>query len=133
MADRAWTGTDLATVRAKVDQLPGEVTAALKTVAHRAALNIQGDARRRLRAQQKTAAQALANHIAVVDDSGDKKFIVESQSPPGQPANVTIWNEHGTSNMAARPYMRPAADAERVPYLRACEAVVIQLAQKVLG
>jgi HK97 gp10 family phage protein len=125
--------TDLQALRAKVDQLPADVTAALKTVAHRAARNIAGDAARRLRSQQETSAHALADAIIVVDDSGDKKFIVESQSPSGQPANVNIWNEHGTSRMAARAYMRPAADAERDNYTRECEAVIAPLIEKVFA
>jgi HK97 gp10 family phage protein len=127
------TGTDLNALRAKIDTLPSEVTSALKTVAHRSARNIAGDAARRLRSQQKTSAHALADAIIVIDDSGDKKFIVESRAPASQPANVTIWNEHGTAKMAARPYMRPSADAERASYTRECEAVATAVFEKVLG
>lgn len=127
------TGTDLAALRSRLDQLPADVERELKTVAHRSARNIAGDAARRLRQQQKTAAHALADAIVVVDDSGDRKFIVESQAPRGQPANVTIWNEHGTPRMTARPYMRPAAAAERANYTRECEAIVVKLIQQVFG
>jgi hypothetical protein len=35
-----------------------------------------------------------------------------STPPDGQPPNVTIWNEFGTSKMEARPYMRPASHQE---------------------
>lgn len=133
MASSAVTGTDLRVLRQKVDQLPSDVTAALKSVAHRSAMNIRGDAQRRLRAQQTTPAHALADKIEIVDDSGDRKFIVESQSPAGQPANVNIWNEHGTVRMDARPYMRPSADAEQASYTRACEAAVLPVIRKVLG
>lgn len=129
----AWTGTDLSAIRTRVDQLPRDVEHALKTVAHRSARNIAGDAARRLRQQQKTTAHALADAIIIVDDSGDRKFIVESQAPRGQPANVTIWNEHGTVNMTARPYMRPAANAERANYTRECEFAVVPLVEKALA
>lgn len=114
-----------------VDALPRAVTAELRTVAKRSAESIRNDARRRLIAQQKSASRKLADAIDVVEE--DRQFIARSRPPSGQPANITIWNEHGTSRMGARPYMRPAADAEGPIYVRQAEAIVTRLARTVFG
>jgi hypothetical protein len=47
------------------------------------------------------------------------------------PANLPIWLEYGTSKMAARPYMRPAAEAQRDDYQRAAERAVTRAAESV--
>lgn len=127
-----WTGTDLSHVLSRVGRLPEEVRASLRSVARRSAESIRNDAARRLRAQQKTSAHQLADAIEVQEDAANLQFRVISFPPSGQSANTTIWNEHGTAKMEARPYMRPAADAERALYRRACEAAVVGLLEQAL-
>ncbi len=126
------TTTGLEELRRAIDRLPDAVTTALKTVAQRSAQAIAGDAARRLRAQQKTEAHALADAIEITEDLPNKQVIVRSNPPAGQPANVTIWNEHGTARMAPRPYMRPAADAGRVVYERETEAAANAVVEEAL-
>lgn len=118
MADAGATATGLKELRALIEALPDDVTAALKSVARDTAGRIQARAQGLLRSQQKTAAHALADAIAVTEDDAQQQFVVESKAPAGQPANVPLWNERGTRFMAARPYMRPAGDAEQDRYQR---------------
>lgn len=133
MADNgSVTTTGLEEFKRAVQQLPKAVTDALKTVAHRSAQAIAGDAARRLRAQQKTEAHALADAIEVIEDAPNNQFIVRSNPPAGQPAAITIWNEHGTIHMAPRPYMRPSADAGRVVYERESEAAAVNVVSEAL-
>lgn len=126
------TMTGLAELRSAVQRLPDDVTSALKTVAHRSAKNIAGDAARLLRGQQKTDAHKLADAIEVVEDAENRQFKVFSRPPLGQPTSLTIWNEYGTSKMAARPYMRPAADHERESYVRESEAAAVSVVREAL-
>jgi len=133
VADSSVTITGLDEMRRAVDQLPATVTAALKTVAKRSAQRIEGDAARRLRSQQKTEAHALADAITITEDVPNKQYIVTSKAPVGQPANLPIWNEHGTSKMAARPYMRPAADAEGPVYEREVVAAATDAVSEALS
>jgi len=133
VADSSVTITGLDEMRRAVDQLPATVTAALKTVAKRSAQRIEGDAARRLRSQQKTEAHALADAITITEDVPNKQYIVTSSAPAGQPANLPIWNEHGTSKMPARPYMRPAADAEGPTYEREVAAAATDAVSEALS
>jgi len=132
MAD-AFKVTGRAELLRDLEQLPADLLAQQRTIARRSAQNIQGDARRRLRQRQKTSAHELADHIEVHEDAANSMVSTISFPPGNQPANVTIWNEHGTSTMDARPYMRPAADAERENYARQNESMLTRLLQRIFG
>jgi hypothetical protein len=130
MANAGVTSTGLEEMRRAVREFPAEEQQALKDVARQTALREQTHARHLLRSQQKTEAHALADLIRVIDDSAHHQFKVFSEAPADQPDNVTIWNEHGTHFMSARPYMRPANDAERDRYRREMVAVSASVAEQ---
>ncbi len=130
MANGSVTSTGLPEMRAAIDAFPAAEEAALKDVAHQTALREQSTARALLRGQQKTSAHALADAIEVVEDLPHKRYLVISQPPADQPANVPIWNEFGTRYLAARPYMRPANDTEQDRYRRDMEAASADAAAK---
>lgn len=127
------TTTGLDEFRRGVESLDTSVTNALKHVAEKHANAIAVDAKRRLRAQQKTSAHALADAIVVEPDVENNRYQVISFPPVGQPTNINLWNEFGTVKMQARPYMRPAADASRDAYTRDVEVAVTDAAKKALG
>lgn len=133
MAEGSFTQTGVAELRAAIDVFPARHTAALRSVAQRSAERMRNDARRRLLAQLKTNARALADGITVKEDAANRQFMVESSPPKGQHPLVTIWNEYGTFKMSARPYMHPAADAEREPYRREMDRVSVAVAQETFG
>jgi hypothetical protein len=120
-------------MRAAVEQLPDAVTAALRGVARSTAARMKASAAAALRRQQKTAAAALADAIEIVEDVPNQQIQVVSKPPRGQPANVTIWNEHGTIKMPARPYMRPSAQAEEGRYRSDMSAAAESAARRLLG
>lgn len=127
-------------MRAAVQQLPTAVTAALRGVAEATAQRVLANARANL-ARQTHGTGATAAAINVTEDASNHAFIVAS---PGVPHprfslhrmtrsgrthtqkvtqnNLPIWLEYGTVHMAARPYMRPAAEAEVDRYRRDMEA-----------
>lgn len=120
-------------MRSVIEQLPDVVTAALRRVAQVTALRIKARAAANLRSLQKTDATALADAIEVIEDVANKQYQVVSKAPRGQPANLPIWNEHGTIKMAARPYMRPAATAEEQRYHDEMAAAAEAAARSLLG
>lgn len=110
------TTTGEAEMRANVERLPDAVTQALRNVARATAEREQATARRLLAEKQLTFTRELAGAIVIREDLARKQYVVESGPPPGQAANVPIWNEYGTRFMRARPYMRPASDMETERY-----------------
>jgi HK97 gp10 family phage protein len=108
---------------AAVDALPTRVLSASRAVAQSTAQRVMANAKANLEAKQKTDARALADAITVKEDAAHRQFIVDSPSPHGQPANVNLWNEYGTSKMSARPYMHPAVEAENAQYQSDMERV----------
>ncbi len=127
------TAIGLAELRAKVDRFPEAVTAALRARAWTTSRIVWTDAKRRLLAQRKTPAHALADALVVLEDAAKKEFLVRSEAPPGQPANLPIWIERGTRFMQARPYMRPAADSAEARYKSDMIAAATQVAERELG
>ncbi len=127
------TAIGLAELRAKVDRFPAAVTAALRARAWTTSRIVWADARRRLLAQRKTPAHALADAMRVLEEPAKKQFLVLSQAPAGQPANLPIWIERGTRFMRARPYMRPAADAAEARYKGDMIAAATAVATRELG
>jgi hypothetical protein len=127
------TAIGLAELRAAVDRFPAAVTAALRASAWQTSRRVFADAKRRLLAQQKTPAHALADAMQVLEDPAKKQFLVLAQAPAGQPANLPIWIERGTRFMRARPYMRPAADGAQARYKADMTAAATQVATRELG
>lgn len=133
MADSSFTQTGVDQLRAGIDQFPARVTARLRSVAQATAERVKVKAQARLRAQQKTSATRLADNITVEEDAANQRFLVVSRSPVGQPTNVNLWNEHGTLKMRARPYMRPAAQAELARYQTDMQAAAEDVASETFG
>ncbi len=142
---------DLAALRAAVDRFPAEVTAALQAVAKASADRIAKNAATILRSKTHGTG-ATAKSIRVIDDSPNKTYRVEV---PGGPIptlslhrmkrsgrthtqkvtqnNLPFWLERGTKHMAARPFLRPAADAEQDRYKAAMAAAAEAVGVKLLG
>lgn len=133
MSDSTFTQTGLDQFKQAVDRLPSAVTKALRSVAMITAHRVKGDAQHTLRSQLKTNAHKLADAIEIEEDAPNKAFLVNSKPPSGQPRNLPIWIEHGTSKMAARPYMRPPADRARDQYTRDVEAASAKAAEDTFG
>lgn len=133
MADSTYTQTGRNELRSSIEQFPANVTAALRKVAQGTANAVAVRARQLLRSQQKTDSTKLMADITVEEDAANKQFIVVSRSPIGQPTNVNLWNEHGTVRMGARPYMRPAAQAENSRYQTEMQAAALSAARETFG
>jgi hypothetical protein len=128
MAEGSVTQTGMTEARRTVESLPRAVSSALRGVAHLTANRIRDGARHRLLAQTHGTGRTAAA-IAVHEDSEKKLFRVESKAVRPAPANLPIWLEYSTRYMAARPYMRPAAEAQRDAYARASEVASARAAQ----
>jgi hypothetical protein len=136
---------ELAALRAKVNAFPTVVTEHLRAVAWRTSRRVKE------LAQQKVAKDThfTEENIHVVEDPARKLFLVipgtdrprvrivhhAMRSGRSHTQAVTlnmlpVWLEYGTIHMVARPFMRPAADAESARYVRemraAAEAVAVQ-------
>lgn len=130
-------------LRSGIQQLPDQVTAALMRVASATAQRVLMKARANLKAQTHgTGATAAA--MLVRSDVANKMFVVES---PGAPFTrlslhtmkrsgrshtqkvtvnmVPIYLEYGTRSMSARPYLRPAVEAEQARYRSDMEAAAL--------
>lgn len=122
------TVTGLSELKQAIERLPAEVTAALRAVAWRKSREAMAIAKSTLRSKLKTPAHKLIDNIEVIENADKKEFVVISQAPDDQPANLPLWVERGTVHMAARPYMRPAGDAIDASYksesLKVAESVV---------
>ncbi len=140
---------DLAALKAAIDRFPAEVTAALKAVAKASADRIAVHAATILRSKTHGTG-ATADSIRVLDQSARKRYVVDVPGGP-QPTislhrmkrsgrthtqrvttwNLPLWLERGTKKMAARPFLRPAADAESDRYKAnmraAAEAAAVKL------
>jgi HK97 gp10 family phage protein len=130
MAEGRVTQAGMTEARRALERLPSSVSLALRGAAHLIAVRIRDGAKQRLLAQTHGTGRT-ANAIAVVEDAEQQQFRVESKAVRPAPANLPIWLEYGTSKMAARPYMRPAAEAQRDDYQRAAERAVTRAAESV--
>ncbi len=116
MANAGVEASGLKEALAAVKQLPASVTRALEAVAKATADRIAASAKSAL--LSKTKAVKTADSIHVVRDGTRKQFVVDVPGSPDDPPKLAFWLEHGTQRMAAKPYLRPAGDAEDERYRR---------------
>jgi HK97 gp10 family phage protein len=121
------TVTGLSELTRNVEALPADLTSALSGIASATAHRIAAHAAQILRSNTHGTGETAAA-INVIADPKDNQFTVNSPAPSEKPKNLPLWLEFGTRYMAARPYMRPAVDAEADRYLsemtKASERVV---------
>jgi HK97 gp10 family phage protein len=108
---------ELAKLRQSIDALPRDVTAALRSVAWQTSRRVKDRARDILNARTGGKADRIAA-ITIVEDDAENVFRVIAEGPSDKPANLALWFERGTRHMVARPFMRPAADAETEQFRR---------------
>jgi len=120
---------DLADLRRQIDRFPTDVTKALRAVASVTAGRVQRRARAIVASKVKRGASVVA--ITVTDDPSHKQFLVIAEGAHDKPANLALWIERGTRFLIARPFLRPAGDAETPHYademMRAAERVADRL------
>ena len=132
MATAGVTTTGLAEMRAGLDRLPTQVSEALRAVAWRTSRRVREGAIRRLE-QLTSGTGATAASIVVEEPRGATHFEVVVTGAKIYPANLPIWLEFGTVQMSARPFMRPARDAETDQYRRELEAAAVQAYRETVG
>lgn len=130
MAEAGAAVTGLKELEAMIDRLPETVTASLRLVAATTAHRIRERAQKILRSQTHGTG-ATANAIVVIPEPEHKRYVVDSLAAEGAPHMLPTWIEFGTRFQPARPYMRPAGDAEDERYkqdsVNAATAVVDRL------
>ncbi len=131
MATGGVTVTGLKEAYAAVDQLDVTVTAALKDVARRTADRIAVNAAALLRSKTHGTGKTAAS-IRVLDESDEKRFVVNVPGDSESAANLPRWLEYGTRYMVARPFLRPAGDAESERYKSDMAAVAERTLQEAL-
>lgn len=129
MADGSVTVTGLKERTDGIRMLPDSVTKALRNVALITANRVKDRARARTPFDPKhrdVKRPHLRDTYRIVPDEPRKQFKVEVGGTvlPMLP----VWLEFGTAYMSARPFLRPAADAEEAHYkqamVTAAEAIV---------
>jgi hypothetical protein len=115
MADSSYTQTGLSELQAQITQFPATVTRRLRIAAERRARVVYADMVRLLNAQTHGEGNT-ARALEIVEDAANKQFIVRFGLIDDRPANLPLWLEYGTVHMTARPFARPAAEANRAPY-----------------
>jgi len=105
---------ELADLRRQIDRFPETVTKALRGVASVTAGRVQRRAREIVASKVKRGASVVV--ITIVDDPQHKQFLVIAEGAHDKPANLALWLERGTRYMTARPFLRPAGDAETHRY-----------------
>lgn len=123
--------TGLSEARAAVDKLPDAVTDALKGVAKRTADRIAANAATILRSKTHGTGKTAAS-IRVLDESADKQYDVNVPGDPSDPSNLPLWIERGTRFQQARPFLRPAGDAEHDRYKREMGEMATQVVKDAL-
>ncbi len=131
MADSGVTVTGLKEARAAVEALDVTVVTALKAVAKRTADRIAVNAASMLRSKTHGTGKTAAS-IRVLDESADKRYVVNVPGDASEPANLPLWLERGTRHMVARPFLRPAGDAESARYKSEMMAIAERSVQEAL-
>lgn len=121
---------ELSALRQAIDRLPADVTAALRTVARDTAARVQIRAGQILDSRTGGKAARIAA-ITIVESAAEKQFLVIAEGAADKPPNLALFFERGTRTMAARPFMRPAADAETERYRSDLIAAASQVADRV--
>lgn len=123
MPDQAGAdATGLKELEQAIDRLPTAVTAALRAVAWRTSRAIKDRAKslaprgNEPRGDLNEGNPHLADSIVIIEDEARKQFRIEPDTPWNP--NLGLWVERGTVKMRARPFMRPAGDAENATYQR---------------
>ncbi len=129
------TVTGLKELSEAIDTLPETVTAALKGVARDTAYRIQTRAKALApvghdpRLGHTKGEPHLKDSIEVIEQAELKQYIVDPNTP--WLPNLPLWIERGTRYKRARPFMRPAGDAEDARYksdsMKAAESVADNL------
>lgn len=118
MADGSVTTTGLKELREAVEKSPVAVEQASLRVAretsYRVAARARGLAPRGPDPRQRGGRHTI-DSIVVLVDAGKKEVRVEVGTGV-EPPMLPVWIEYGTRFKAARPFMRPALDAERDRY-----------------
>jgi HK97 gp10 family phage protein len=131
MSDGSVTDTGLDDLRKAVDALPRSVTLALRGVAWQSSRRIKDRAQQILASKTHGTGKTAAS-IEIIEDDANKQFQVFPAGNPDRPANLPLWLEFGTRYMAARPFMRPAADEENPRYQREMLQAASDVADQVL-
>lgn len=120
--------TGLEEMRRDVERFPAAVTANLRQVAQDTAYRMASRSRglvARGPDPRTHGGRHTQDSIVVIPNVEQKEFRVEVGTGV-TPKNLPRWIEFGTRFMAARPFMRPAADAEvgryRQDMIRAVDA-----------
>lgn len=129
------TVTGLEALKAAIDRLPDEVTAALRGVAHRTAVRIQQRASALApvdvippRGKYTEGEPHLKDSIVVEEDAAQKQFRIYPRTP--WLPNLGLWIERGTVKLRARPFMRPAGDAATAQYQAEAMRAAASVAEK---
>jgi hypothetical protein len=131
VADGSVTMTGFREVQRAVEALPQAVTGALRSVAQRTAVRVQGRAKMILRSIT-SGTGATANALRVTERDQMQAFIVDVGPVIGRPDNLPLWLELGTVKMSARPFLRPAMEEASADYVRDAEAAVVHVAREAL-
>lgn len=131
-AENAFTQTGVAAMRSSIERFSDDQTAALKAVAKVTAGRIHSKAQVLLLRQTRGEGNT-ADALKITDDSANKQFVVHFGLIRNRPANLPIWLEYGTVRMAARPFMRPAADEYREKYRSEMAMAAEVAARKTFG
>lgn len=129
------TTTGLDELRRAIDAFPKTVEQVFQDTARVTANAIAQRARQRVPVRTGRTQRS----IRVVEDLAHHAYHVEVGAHAGMPAdrewppNLPIWIEYGTRFIPARPFMRPAIDAEREPYRQRLDRVSAKLLQQVFG
>jgi hypothetical protein len=102
---------ELTALRKQIDTFPSDVIEALRAVAWRTSRRVKDRALEILNAKTGGKADRIVT-ITIVEDAEQKVFRVIAEGPSNKPANLALWFEKGTRYMVAKPFLRPAADAE---------------------
>jgi HK97 gp10 family phage protein len=127
------TVTGLDEMRRAIDAFPKAVEQAFQDTARTTANTIA----QRARLLVPVGTGRTQRSIRVVEDLAHHAYHVEvgphagMPGTPDWPAHLPIWLEYGTRHMAARPFMRPALDAERERYRQRLEWISAQIAEQV--
>lgn len=131
MTEGSVTETGMAELRRGVEDLPRTVTLALRNVAWHSSRRIKDRAAQILNSKTHGTGKTAAS-IEIIEEPENKQFIVWPAGNPDRPANLPLWLERGTRNMAARSFLRPAADEEDANYKAAMERAATETVTKAL-